>query len=48
MPYIVTDSDVIEPGTLAMYSAAAPRKQEEEPAEGEGTTLPYDGKRKLE
>jgi thiamine pyrophosphate-dependent acetolactate synthase large subunit-like protein len=47
---IVTDSEVIEPGTLAMYSAgaAAQQKREEKPAEGEGTTLPYYGKRKLE
>jgi len=48
---IVTDPDVIEPGTLALYSAgsARPRKTEateEKPAEG--TTLPYYGKRKLE
>lgn len=47
---IVTDSEVIEPGTLAMYSAGAAvqQKREEKPAEGEGTTLPYYGKRKLE
>jgi TPP-dependent trihydroxycyclohexane-1,2-dione (THcHDO) dehydratase len=53
---IVTDSDVVEPGTLAMYSAGAPKKPEqspdkaveEKPADSEGTTLPYYGKRKLE
>ena len=49
---IVTDSDVVEPGTLAMYSAgAAPKKTDEKPSEetpSEGTTLPYYGKRKLE
>ncbi len=50
---IVTDSDVVEPGTLAMYSAGlAPRTKEkgaeEKPADSEGTTLPYYGKRKLE
>jgi acetolactate synthase-1/2/3 large subunit len=47
---IVTDSDVVEPGTLAMYSAgaAAQPKREEKQGEGEGTTLPYYGKRKLE
>ncbi len=48
---IVTDSDVIEPGTLALYSAAArsPRRdQPKEEAKTEGTTLPYYGKRKLE
>jgi hypothetical protein len=49
---IVTDSDVVEPGTLAMYSAGLPKKPEQspeqKPAESEGTTLPYYGKRKLE
>jgi acetolactate synthase-1/2/3 large subunit len=46
---IVTDSDVIEPGTLAMYSAGAPKKTEQSPDQpAEGTTLPYYGKRKLE
>jgi hypothetical protein len=48
---IVTDSDVVEPGTLAMYSAGAPKKPEQspdKPVEGDGTTLPYYGKRKLE
>jgi acetolactate synthase-1/2/3 large subunit len=46
---VVTDSDVVEPGTLAMYSAGAPaKKTDEKPAESEGTTLPYYGKRKLE
>ena len=49
---IVTDPDVIEPGTLALYSAMstrAPKQEaptEEKPAEG--TTLPYYGKRRLE
>src|SRR5262249_7395739 len=46
---VVTDSDVIEPGTLAMYSAATPRPPKEEPkAESGETTLPYYGKRKLD
>ncbi|MGO9454601.1 MAG: thiamine pyrophosphate-binding protein [Candidatus Binataceae bacterium] len=48
---IVTDPEVIEPGTLALYSAGASRPRKEEPAaakEAEGTTLPYYGKRKLE
>jgi hypothetical protein len=48
---IVTDPDVIEPGTLALYSAASARPRKEEPAAekpAEGTTLPYYGKRKLD
>jgi thiamine pyrophosphate-dependent acetolactate synthase large subunit-like protein len=49
---IVTDPDVIEPGTLALYSAMAttPRRKETKPDEGPGggTTLPYYGKRDLE
>jgi hypothetical protein len=48
---IVTDPDVIEPGTLALYSAmASSNKRKEAKAEekSEGTTLPYYGKRKLE
>ncbi len=46
---IVTDSDVIEPGTLALYSAGlTPREHGEKSADSEGTTLPYYGKRKLE
>jgi len=48
---IVTDPDVIEPGTLALYSAASarPRKPEApEEKQAEGTTLPYYGKRKLD
>ncbi|HKN02070.1 MAG TPA: thiamine pyrophosphate-binding protein [Candidatus Binataceae bacterium] len=48
---IVTDPEVIEPGTLALYSAGASRPRKEEPAaakEAEGTTLPYYGKRKLD
>jgi acetolactate synthase-1/2/3 large subunit len=48
---VITDRDVIEPGTLAMYSAAAPRPSKEktaEPKPGDETTLPYYGKRKLD
>ena len=46
---IVTDRDVIEPGTLAMYSAGLPRPSSEKKAEsGSETTLPYYGKRKLD
>jgi acetolactate synthase I/II/III large subunit len=48
---IVTDPEVIEPGTLALYSAASARPRKEEPAQekpAEGTTLPYYGKRKLD
>ena len=48
---VITDNDVIEPGTLAMYSAAAPRPSKEktaEPKPGDETTLPYYGKRKLD
>ncbi len=48
---IVTDRDVIEPGTLAMYSAgpmAKPSEDKPEEKAGDGTTLPYYGKRKLE
>ncbi len=45
---IVTDADVIEPGTLAMYSAATPKPPNEEPKQEGETTLPYYGKRKLE
>jgi thiamine pyrophosphate-dependent acetolactate synthase large subunit-like protein len=51
---IVTDPDVIEPGTLALYSAGLTgrdRSRKESPAEdkaSEGTTLPYYGKRKLD
>ncbi len=47
---IVTDPDVIEPGTLALYSAfrnvIAPEEASE--SSGEGTTLPYYGRRKLD
>jgi acetolactate synthase I/II/III large subunit len=47
---VVTDSSVIEPGTLAMYSAATPRPSKEKPERkpGDETTLPYYGKRKLD
>ena len=47
---ILTDPDVVEPGTLALYSAmATPTRKEGKPEEkAEGTTLPYYGKRKLE
>jgi thiamine pyrophosphate-dependent acetolactate synthase large subunit-like protein len=47
---ILTDPEVVEPGTLAMYSAMStrPRKQDKTAETSEGTTLPYYGKRKLE
>ena len=47
---IVTDRDVIEPGTLAMYSAglSGPAKEEPKPDADNETTLPYYGKRKLD
>jgi acetolactate synthase-1/2/3 large subunit len=48
---VVTDADVIEPGTLAMYSAFSGGKKPKEGAEqkaGEGTMLPYYGKRKID
>ncbi|MFZ0889935.1 MAG: thiamine pyrophosphate-binding protein [Candidatus Binataceae bacterium] len=51
---IVTDPDVIEPATLMMYSAMAmaamPRKPEkaEEQNQGDATTLPYYGRRRLD
>ena len=49
---IVTDRDVIEPGTLAMYSAGLldPRRRNPKPDAGSEseTTLPYYGKRKLD
>ncbi len=47
---IVTDSEVIEPGTIAMYSASSARPPKEKPEEkpGDETTLPYYGKRKLD
>jgi acetolactate synthase-1/2/3 large subunit len=49
---IVTDSDVIEPGTLVMYSVLSPRPEPKaasgEQKQDEGTTLPYYGKRKLD
>jgi acetolactate synthase I/II/III large subunit len=48
---IMTDPDVIEPGTLAMYSAfsggKAPKTQTAEAKSGE-TMLPYYGKRKID
>jgi hypothetical protein len=48
---IMTDPDVIEPGTLAMYSAfsggKAPKAQATEAKSGE-TMLPYYGKRKID
>ena len=47
---IVTDRDVIEPGTLAMYSAGLTglTKEKPKPDPGGETTLPYYGKRKLD
>jgi hypothetical protein len=47
---VVTDRDVIEPGTLAMYSAGLTGTPKEKPAPDESgeTTLPYYGKRKLD
>ena len=47
---IVTDRDVIEPGTLAMYSAglSGPAKEKPKPDAAGETTLPYYGKRKLD
>ncbi len=51
---IVTDSDVIEPGTLALYSMmeasnrAARDEKDAKPPEDDKTTLPYYGKRKLD
>ena len=48
---IVTDRDVIEPGTLAMYSAGltgTPPKERPAPDASGETTLPYYGKRKLD
>ena len=46
---IITDRDVIEPGTLAMYSAGLPKPSSEKKAESASeTTLPYYGKRKLD
>jgi thiamine pyrophosphate-dependent acetolactate synthase large subunit-like protein len=44
---ILTDPDVVEPGTLALYSAMATRPRKGV-AEAGATTLPYYGKRKLE
>ncbi len=49
---IVTDPEVIEPGTLALYSAMATstKRKDGKPDEKseDATTLPYYGKRKLE
>jgi hypothetical protein len=49
---IVTDSDVIEPGTLTLYSVLSqhpePKASGGEKKADEGTTLPYYGKRKLD
>ncbi len=49
---IITDRDVIEPGTLAMYSAglSGPAKEKSKTDSGSEreTTLPYYGKRKLD
>jgi len=48
---VITDADVIEPGTLAIYSAFSGGKKprdtpDQKPAEG--TMLPYYGKRKID
>jgi thiamine pyrophosphate-dependent acetolactate synthase large subunit-like protein len=47
---IITDRDVIEPGTLAMYSAglSGSAREKKKLESGEETTLPYYGKRKLD
>jgi len=48
---VVTDAEVIEPGTLAMYSAFSGGKKPRESAEqksSEGTMLPYYGTRKID
>jgi acetolactate synthase-1/2/3 large subunit len=49
---IMTDPDVIEPGTLAMYSAfsggKAPKSAGQTEAKSDETMLPYYGKRKID
>jgi acetolactate synthase-1/2/3 large subunit len=49
---IMTDPDVIEPGTLAMYSAfsggKAPKTAQQAEAKTDETMLPYYGKRKID
>lgn len=49
---VMTDPDVIEPGTLAMYSAfsggKAPRNAGQSEAKSDETMLPYYGKRKID
>jgi thiamine pyrophosphate-dependent acetolactate synthase large subunit-like protein len=49
---VMTDPDVIEPGTLAMYSAfsggKAPKGQSQPEAKSDETMLPYYGKRKID
>jgi acetolactate synthase-1/2/3 large subunit len=49
---IMTDPDVIEPGTLAMYSAfsggKAPKSAGQPEAKSDETMLPYYGKRKID
>jgi acetolactate synthase-1/2/3 large subunit len=48
---VVTDAEVIEPGTLAMYSAFSGGKKPANGAEkksGDGTMLPYYGTRKID
>ena len=48
---VVTDAEVIEPGTLAMYSAVSGGRKPQESAgkkPGEGTMLPYYGTRKID
>jgi acetolactate synthase-1/2/3 large subunit len=50
---IMTDPDIIEPGTLAMYSAFSggrpPKNQQPQPeTKSDETMLPYYGKRKID
>ena len=49
---IMTDPDVIEPGTLAMYSAfsggKSPKGAVQQPVKSDETMLPYYGKRKID
>ncbi len=48
----MTDPDVIEPGTLAMYSAfsggKAPKAAAQPKVKSDDTMLPYYGKRKID
>src|ERR1700730_9419508 len=49
---VMTDPDIIEPGTLAMYSAfsggKAPKSAGQPEAKSDETMLPYYGKRKID